>query len=217
MTFVSSSAARRRLRPEERRGELLAAARAQLAQGSLDSVTVPAIARRAGAAQGTFYRYFRDVEDVFVALLDERVVPRLMDLARSLDLGRPRDGGEVESVLRAWFLGLANLIQEEGPLLHAALTVAPHRPGRAAGRCREILEQMRAWGEGLMTAVNGQPPYRTVDPRYVSYIVLGMTIASITQATEDAAFEPEAWAREMAAFETWGLVQRGAEKRNRHE
>jgi len=46
-------------------------------KGSLESLTVPAITGRAGAAQGTFYRYFRDVQDVFVALLDERIVPGL--------------------------------------------------------------------------------------------------------------------------------------------
>lgn len=200
--------ARRRLRPEQRRGELLAAARAELDRGSLEALTVPSITRRAGASHGTFYRYFADVDDVFVTLLDERIVSRFMELAPSLDLAPPRDGTGVEETLRGWFLGLAYLVRDEGPLLHAALTLAPNRLGHAARRSHEIVEQLRAWGESLMVAVNGRPPYREVDPRYVSYIVLGMTIASVTQATEDAAFEPEAWAREMAAFETWGLVQR---------
>lgn len=204
---MSPRSKRRRLSPEQRRSELLVAVRDELAGGSLDTLTVPSITRRAGAAQGTFYRYFRDVDDAFIALVDERVVPRLTELASALDLEPPVDGDGVERVLREWFLGLAFLIRDEGPLLHAILTLAPTRSGRAADRVREVVEGLRAWGEELMSRVNGRPPYRRVDPHGISYIVVGMTIASVRQATEGT-FEPEAWAREIAAFETWGLVER---------
>ena len=54
-------------------------------------------------------------------------------------------------------MGLASLIPDEGPLLHAALTCAPHRQGLAGERSRQLLEQMRGWGEGLTTRVNGRP------------------------------------------------------------
>ena len=44
-----------------------------------------------------------------------------------------------------------------GSALARRVDVRPHRQGLAGERSRQLLEQMRGWGEGLTTRVNGRP------------------------------------------------------------
>src|SRR5947209_710177 len=61
----------------DRRADLLAAARAVLAEKGFESTTVSEIVARAGVAQGTFYLYFSSKLAVVIALnqeLNERIL-----------------------------------------------------------------------------------------------------------------------------------------------
>jgi AcrR family transcriptional regulator len=60
---------RQRLEPKERRAQIMEAARKQIESRGFQNLTVPGIVHSAGVAQGSFYRYFRNVDDVFIAPL----------------------------------------------------------------------------------------------------------------------------------------------------
>lgn len=166
-------------------------------------ISVPAVVRRAGASQGLFYRYFGDLDDAFVALLDERVVPRLLMATTQLRLDHGR-AADVEDELVAWFEHFALLIESEGAVMRAALLAAPSGSGKAATYCRDLIEQLRQWGEHLLETVNGRPPFRRVDSHHVSHMVVGMTVHCALHGLEGV--DRRTWALEMGRFETWGLL-----------
>lgn len=56
--------------PEERRGEILAAARDLFKEAGFGATSVSDIVRRAGVAQGTFYLYFPSKDHVLAAVLE---------------------------------------------------------------------------------------------------------------------------------------------------
>lgn len=62
------STKRRKLDPEDKRARILSAAHALFAAGEYEAVPVSAIVRKAGVAQGTFYRYFPSKSDVLDGL-----------------------------------------------------------------------------------------------------------------------------------------------------
>lgn len=198
-----TTAPRRRLAPEQRRRELLGALATELAGADWHRLTVAMVVRRADASQGLFYRYFHDLDEAFIALLEDRILPPLLAASDQLDLDHT-EGTEVEASLTRWFENLATLVAQEGPVLRAALLAAPSGHGPAAQYCRDLIEQLRAWGEGLLQPLNGQHPYRDVNARHVSHMVVGMTIHCALTGLDGA--EPATWAREMARFEAWGLL-----------
>jgi AcrR family transcriptional regulator len=62
--------ARRRLKPEVRRGELVEAALAVLSSHDPDEVRVEDVTQAAGAAKGTFYLYFSSWSELLAAVRD---------------------------------------------------------------------------------------------------------------------------------------------------
>lgn len=196
---------RRRLSPGQRRIELLDALALELHDVGFHALSVPAVVRRAGTSQGLFYRYFADLDAAFIELLEERVVPRLREASGDLRLDHGR-GVEVESDLAAWFEVLAALVDEQGAVLRAALREAPTTAGGAGDYCRELIEEFRRWGAGLLEQVNGRPPFRQLDAQLVSHMVIGMTLHCVFTGLDGA--DPGRWAQELASFEAWGLLAR---------
>lgn len=199
---------RRRLAPEERRRELLRALAEELEVRDFHRLSVPAVVQRAGVSQGLFYRYFDDLDDAFIALLEQDVVPRLLEATERLRLDHPT-AEDVERDLARWFEELARLVDEQGAVLRAGLVAAPSGSGKATAYCRELIERFRTWGETLLQDVNGSPPFRAVNARHVSQMVVGMTLHCALNGFEGS--DPRAWAREMARFEVWGLLGHGPE------
>lgn len=177
----------------------------ELAETDWHGITVPMVVRRAGVSQGLFYRYFSDLDAAFIALIDERVVPRLAHAAERLrlDVDTPE---AVEEMLAGWYKGLARLVVDEPALVNAALLAAPSGAGAAADYCRQLLEDLRAWGQALLEGVNGAGPYRQVDAELVSRMVVGMAVGCASVGLGDT--DPARWAREMARFEAFGLLRR---------
>src|SRR3989337_4325952 len=63
----------RRRRREETRGRLMEAAIAIFARSGFDRATVDEIVREAGFSKGAFYVHFESKEDLFWAMLEERI------------------------------------------------------------------------------------------------------------------------------------------------
>jgi AcrR family transcriptional regulator len=76
-----------------RREQIIDATRALFEQQEFVGVTVAAVARRAGLAKGTVYLYFRSKEELFLALLLDRLGP-LFD-ALSVSFRAAADAGDL--------------------------------------------------------------------------------------------------------------------------
>ncbi len=77
---------RRRLQPEERRSEILAAATRAFASQRFADVQVDAIAREAGASRGLINHYFGDKRGLFVAVAREILTRATTVVRTDLDL-----------------------------------------------------------------------------------------------------------------------------------
>lgn len=84
-------AGRRERTKQANRAAILAAARGLFLERGYDAVTIRDVIRRTDLASGTFYNYFRTKEEVFRALIEERIgaltdeLKRVRGEARSLD------------------------------------------------------------------------------------------------------------------------------------
>jgi AcrR family transcriptional regulator len=145
---------RRRRRPEEARGEILAAAEALLAERPAAEVTVQAIMARTTLSRKSFYVYFRDRADLLASLLTplradaDAALARWRSAIDSVEAGR-------EALRRA-----AILYQQRGPLLRAFADAATHDP-EVARVWHAAIDQVVAVAEELIDRANragGHPP-----------------------------------------------------------
>ncbi len=92
MSVPSSSALapRWRRRPEERPAEILDAALRVFCRSGFHKASLEEVAAEAGISKGTIYLYFKNKEDLFVAVV-KRVVPSPEDLFAGLDGRRGED------------------------------------------------------------------------------------------------------------------------------
>lgn len=79
---------RRVLPADQRRAELLAAARATFAARGFHDTSIDAIVARVGCAKGTFYNHFESKVDVFGAVAAE-MIDEVLAAVRPIDLSAP--------------------------------------------------------------------------------------------------------------------------------
>ncbi len=98
--------------------KLLEAAVAEFAAYGYQGARVGRIATRAGMAHGTFYVYFKDKDDLLVALYDE-MMGEYLKLVHSLPPLRPGDDGRAE--VHTWVAAMCDDYRR-----HAAVRSAVH-------------------------------------------------------------------------------------------
>jgi len=156
---------RRRLPPAQRRAEILQAVEVAVARYGYQGTTVPRINAVAGVAQGSFYRYFRGVDDALLELL-RAVLGSLSAAAMDLDLSRVRDAAELEAELLGFFLVVAEQLEKRAALIREALLVAPAAQGPVGREMRDFLGRMSDRARGLLESRAGTAPFRpSLDPR----------------------------------------------------
>ncbi len=153
-------AARRRLKPEMRRAELVEAALAVLSSRDPTGVRVEDITRAAHAAKGTFYLYFSSWNDLLVAVRDRvlsthmsQAMDRFADVGTATqwwtvleeECGRFLDFHvELGNLHKAIFHGPAAEHPVEGEHLADDLISRLLRQGIALGACRPLDADMAA-------------------------------------------------------------------------
>lgn len=95
---------RRRLGPQERRAQLIAAAGEVLAELGYQAATADAIATRAGVSKGLLWHYFSDIDALFEATAHQILLEQRRAVGASLDLAAP-----APDVIRAAVRGAADL------------------------------------------------------------------------------------------------------------
>ena len=97
--------ARQEWQKEARRQELLSAAEGLFMEGDGTLPSVAAVARAAGLAKGTVYLYFRTKEEIFLGLLEWRLVEWITDVQEGLAAAAspPDSDATVDAVCRYLF------------------------------------------------------------------------------------------------------------------
>jgi AcrR family transcriptional regulator len=202
---------RRRLSPEDRRQELLAATQRVIEQYGYADSSVPRVVAEADTAQGNFYRYFKNLDDAFLALVRTLLEP-VQTAAFGLDFSTVTTPRQVEEVLLTFYRQLGRLLAAHAKVLREVLLVGQAAPGPVGREITAFLNQMRALAKLLIDTHMQRPPFR---PTMDSEIVAGAIVGMIVGAVQDASllgkkFDSEKWAIEMARLETGALVDPGA-------
>lgn len=157
---------RYRRRKEDRPQEITEAAFAAFAENGYSATRVEDVARRAGVSKGLLYLYFRTKEELFKAVVQSVVIPRIDALvARAADADL-----SAEEFLRGPILRLMKSIPGSPVSIVIRLMIAEgrkhpdlvdwywdHVASRGMNMIRGILDRGVAEGEFRRTAVNDLP------------------------------------------------------------
>jgi AcrR family transcriptional regulator len=165
MTDGSLSVARRR-RKEERPAEIIEAGLAEFGEKGFAAARIEDIAKRAGIAKGTVFRYFPTKEALFEAAIVSRLVPVFDQVGQALE-GYDGPTLPIFAMLldrvygrigQPGMVGLLRMILTEGTRFPAILEIY-HRQSvtRALGLLRQLVARGVARGEFHANAVTELP------------------------------------------------------------
>jgi AcrR family transcriptional regulator len=176
-TPAEAGGGRREERKAQNRAKLLVAARKVFAEKGYGEATARDIVRETDLASGTFYNYFADKQDAFMALLDE-----MSEKGRALVRAQRQDTNltleeRVASAYRAYF----EWAVEEDDLFDVfrrnagVIALMPDREPFELG-ITELIEDITAWAEA-----GDLPP---ADYEYLAVAAVGMGFQIATHLVE---------------------------------
>jgi AcrR family transcriptional regulator len=121
--MATSTKGRSRLRSDERRKQLLAAAGELIAARGVPALTMEALAEWAGVSKGLGYWHFANRDELLVALI-EHEVGALSEAQRAATTAL----GSFDDRLRAWFRANLASLAARGPVLRRLLEAAAGHP-----------------------------------------------------------------------------------------
>lgn len=119
---------------ESTQDRIIAAARTLFGENGFHRTTTAEIARQAGIAEGTIYRYFKDKKELFVACVE----PIIQEVVRRETA--VMTGGTPREILRNRIIERTRVIRENLPIFHILFTEGKYHPEIA----RILLEQVTA-------------------------------------------------------------------------
>ena len=139
---MTDTASRRAQMAQSRREAILAAARDEFVAKGFAAARVEDIARNAGVAKGTVYLSFPDKEQLFEAMVLERLAPVAERIRGQLSAG----GGGLRSMMEPVLSAVARefLGEEIGPVLRLLLSESMRFPRLADRYRREVIEPTMA-------------------------------------------------------------------------
>jgi AcrR family transcriptional regulator len=198
---------RRRLLPEARREELLAALERVVARDGLLAASVPRVVAEAGIAQGSFYRHFENIDAAFLVLVADVLDP-VARAAREMDFSRVESDADVEAELLRYYRVLARQLARHPELCRAALQLAPALRGPVGDAMSAFFSMMRQRAAELMAPFLDTTGPHAADPEIIASALVGMVIGASEEALRlGDRFDPEHWAAELARFEAGAVLR----------
>lgn len=203
---MADPARRKRLSPDERREQLMAAAVEVLAARGYRGTSADAIARRAGVSKGLLWHYFADLDELF-----EMTAHRTLNLLRStvgstLDLGAP-----TPDVIRTAIRGAAALGRTHGKERRAIGEIVLNLRN-ADGSLRlglQDYEEMYGAQETIFARGQSDGYFRdTFDPRLLAVTYQGAVDAMLTYLDSHPDIDADEYAATVAEILLDGIVAR---------
>lgn len=170
-----STAGRGRLAHEQRRAQLVSAAREVFIQGGYHGTTTKDVANAAGVSEALIVKHFGSKE----ALFRHSMVDPLLDMLRTAAARTPRraepDVREERDGLQDFLYGWAKVVREEGPLLWAVLRETRDFP--------DIAESMAALFRSHVEQVARNIAHGTDRAEYRQFDALAATYTGLAAAT----------------------------------
>jgi AcrR family transcriptional regulator len=138
---------RRRRRKEARPGEIIDAGLAEFAENGFAATRLEDVARRAGIAKGTIYRYFASKEELFEAALSARLTPFFDDVSGMVDAFP----GSSEDLVRAALTRIYKALFEDG--LHVLMRIIITEGGRFPAIAELYHRRVISRGQAVLAAL----------------------------------------------------------------
>lgn len=115
-------------KPEDRRNEIIAAARDLFEEKQYDNTTMNDVMEKLGIAKGTIYHYFKSKEDLLTAVVDHTVNGFIVKMQKTLDESEGSGLDKLCTLIRA-----SNISGERENVLEVL-----HRPGNIGMHSRQM-------------------------------------------------------------------------------
>ncbi len=179
MSAVLKGAPRKR-KPEETRGRLLEAATSVFARSGFDRATVDEIVQEAGFSKGAFYVHFESKDDLFWAMLEERISRQQEALRQAVDYGRP-----VAENVRTILSGVFGLLRDD-PLwgsLYMEFGAHASRNEKVRQRLAKMYERWRELTEDILNTGREAGRIRSdIDVQFIATVLIAAVEGSIIQS-----------------------------------
>ena len=178
-------------RKEDRPQEITEAAFAAFAEKGFTATKVEEVARRAGVSKGLLYLYFKTKEELFKAVIQNVVMPRVDELTRTLDSSELSAEAFIRGPLLAFMQRLPG--SPASVVIRLMISEAPKHPdlvefywdnvaSRGLAALRQLLDRGVESGEFRDSAVN-ELPQLFIAPVMMS-IVWGIVFADRSLDTD---------------------------------
>lgn len=204
--MVAEGTSRQAERRAQTRAAVLDAAYEVFARDGYHSATLGAIVERAGVSKGALYYSFASKEDLFLAMLQERLAARAAVALRGSPIARPP-----EVTPERWALNAAGAVplDREWNLLFWEFACFVARRPEHAQRLADVLRSFRAeiarWAEGALNQAGIRMPVPAEQLAGVIAALINGVAFDVVLAPDDAARTKETMATGMA------LLWRGTE------
>jgi len=175
--FTNSSETETRIR-------ILQAARRLFSHRGYDGTTTRDLARKAGVAEGTLFRYFENKKAILIEVATQGWVELLTDLLTELS-----EMGSYDAVGQIMQRRLLNL-QANADVLRVCFMEVQFHPELRDRIQTEVISKMLSVAEAFFQTAMDRGVYRPMDPKVVARVFLGMfAISGFSQTT---ILEPQA-------------------------
>ena len=170
----------RRRRREETRSRLMEAAVGVFAHAGFDRATVDEIVQQAGFSKGAFYVHFESKDDLFRAMLEERISRQLETFHRGADHTLP-----MADNVRTLLSGVLGLVRDDPQWAPLFLEFGAHASRNEKVRQR-LATMYERWREILTDILNtSREAGRTrkdIDVKFIAIVIIAAVEGCILQA-----------------------------------
>jgi AcrR family transcriptional regulator len=198
---------RRRLPPDERRANLFDAALAVFAELGYDRATLSDVVDRIGVSKGCLYHHFQSKEQLFLALLRDRVAAAIRSEEEVLSAAT----GSREAVLRSLVERHWAHLQEPGQIELAtlAMTELPKIPDAGRNVFDEVVARKRAMVRTALERDNPCAEDQTVEIELAAMIIPWMILGVALGRHVCREFESSTLSTEQVGEAVANVILRG--------
>ena len=191
---VFSQQVRRKMRQsqsteEDTRSKILRAALQLFARRGYDGTTTKDLAKSAGVAEGTLFRYFPNKKAILIEVATAGWVDILTDLLTELS-----EMGSYKAVSQVMRRRIINL-RQNGDLLRVCFIEAQYHPELKESIQTEVINKMTDVAEAFFETAMSKGIYRQMNPKIVAKVFLG--IFAIAGFSDDTIIDPNASPKAM--------------------
>ena len=169
---------------EDTRSKILQAALQLFARRGYDGTTTKDLAKKAGVAEGTLFRYFANKKAILIEVATAGWVEILTDLLTELS-----EMGSYKAVSQVMRRRMINLHQNSD-LLRVCFIEAQYHPELKQSIQTEVIDKMTDVAEAFFETAMSKGIYRQMNPKIVAKVFLG--IFAIAGFSDDTIIDPNA-------------------------